>query len=107
MIITIDGPAGTGKSTVAQAVAQKLNLEGDDKVLAMLQWLGLFDDKPVKEKRDTSGQILLDLLLENKQVTDTMTRGELQALCDPSNYLGQAGVMVDRVLASIHGRHAS
>jgi 3-carboxy-cis,cis-muconate cycloisomerase len=28
-----------------------------------------------------------------------MSRAELSRLCDPANYLGQAGEMVDRVLA--------
>ena len=28
-----------------------------------------------------------------------MSKAELQKLCDPANYLGQAGEMVDRVLA--------
>ena len=28
-----------------------------------------------------------------------MTKVELQQLCDPANYLGQAGEMVDRALA--------
>jgi 3-carboxy-cis,cis-muconate cycloisomerase len=28
-----------------------------------------------------------------------MSRAELAKLCDPANYLGQAGEMVDRVLA--------
>ena len=28
-----------------------------------------------------------------------MTRAELEKMCDPANYLGLAGEMVDRVLA--------
>lgn len=44
---------------------------------------------------------LLDLLVENSEISAHMTRGQLAALCDPSNYLGQSGVMVDRVLASL------
>lgn len=46
---------------------------------------------------------LLDLLVENSEITAAMSRGELAALCDPANYLGQAGVMVDRVLARMPG----
>jgi 3-carboxy-cis,cis-muconate cycloisomerase len=32
-----------------------------------------------------------------------MTKSELAKLCDPANYLGQAGEMVDRVL-ELRGR---
>lgn len=46
---------------------------------------------------------LLHLLLENKEIASAMSRSELEALCDPTNYLGQAGVMVDRVLARLDG----
>ena len=44
---------------------------------------------------------LLDLLAENAEITKHLRRDELAKLCDPANYLGQAGVMVDRVLASL------
>ena len=44
---------------------------------------------------------LLDLLAENKEITKHLSRVELAKLCDPANYLGQSGVMVDRVLASV------
>ncbi len=44
---------------------------------------------------------LLDLLVENGEISANMTRDQLAELCDPSNYLGQSGVMVDRVLASL------
>jgi 3-carboxy-cis,cis-muconate cycloisomerase len=42
---------------------------------------------------------LLDLLCENPQVMEHVTREQLAAMCDPANYLGQSGLMVDRVLA--------
>ncbi len=42
---------------------------------------------------------LLDLLCENAQIMEHVTREQLAAMCDPANYLGQSGVMVDRVLA--------
>ena len=48
----------------------------------------------IKEKRP-----LLDLLAENAEITRHVTREQLAAMCDPAAYLGQAGVMVDRVLA--------
>ncbi|MEO8739013.1 MAG: adenylosuccinate lyase family protein [Casimicrobiaceae bacterium] len=47
---------------------------------------------------------LLDLLAENAEVTKHLDRAALARLCDPANYLGQAGIMVDRVLASVDSR---
>ena len=44
---------------------------------------------------------LLDLLAENLEISRHLDRAALAKLCDPANYLGQAGVMVDRVLASL------
>src|SRR5512132_3886732 len=44
---------------------------------------------------------LLDLLAENKNITKHLSRAELVKLCDPANYLGQSGVMVDRVLDNL------
>ena len=44
---------------------------------------------------------LLDLLCENKQINQHLDRAALAKLCDPANYLGQSGVMVDRVLARV------
>ncbi len=52
----------------------------------------LRDDKP-----------LLELLATHPQVSRHLDRAALTALCDPANYLGQAGVMVDRVLAGSPG----
>ena len=48
----------------------------------------------IKEQR-----ALLDLLAENAEITQHVTRDQLAAMCDPAAYLGQSGVMVDRVLA--------
>jgi 3-carboxy-cis,cis-muconate cycloisomerase len=42
---------------------------------------------------------LADLLAEQQTVTAHLSRDEIQALTDPANYLGLAGVMTDRVLA--------
>ena len=47
----------------------------------------------VKEKRP-----LLDLLCEHPEIKKHLDRAALARLCDPANYLGQSGVMVDRVL---------
>jgi 3-carboxy-cis,cis-muconate cycloisomerase len=44
---------------------------------------------------------LLDLLCENAEITQHVDRAGLAKLCDPANYLGLAGVMVDRVLARV------
>ncbi len=46
---------------------------------------------------------LLELLAAHPQVNRHLDRAALTALCDPANYLGQAGVMVDRVLARSPG----
>jgi 3-carboxy-cis,cis-muconate cycloisomerase len=44
---------------------------------------------------------LLDILAEHKEIKAHLNREQLGALCDPANYLGQAGVMVDQVLSRI------
>jgi 3-carboxy-cis,cis-muconate cycloisomerase len=46
-----------------------------------------------------SGRTLFDLLAENKEIAAHLDRAALAKLCDPANYLGQAGEMVDEVLA--------
>jgi len=45
-----------------------------------------------------TGRPLADLLAENQEIAKHMSKAELAKLCDPANYLGQAGEMVDRVL---------
>ncbi|MGI9024689.1 MAG: class-II fumarase/aspartase family protein [Burkholderiaceae bacterium] len=45
---------------------------------------------------------LLDLLAENAEIARHVTRDQIAAMCDPAAYLGQSGVMVDRVLAKWH-----
>src|SRR5712672_806030 len=50
-----------------------------------------------------TGRPLVDLLAENKEVAKHLDRAALEKLCDPANYLGQAGEMVDRVLAGRQG----
>jgi 3-carboxy-cis,cis-muconate cycloisomerase len=42
---------------------------------------------------------LLDLLAEHAEIARHVDRATLARLCDPANYLGQSGLMVDRVLA--------
>src|SRR6186713_1611961 len=47
---------------------------------------------------------LLDLLAETPAISKHLTRDELAKLCDPANYLGQSGVMVDRVLSRVRDK---
>jgi 3-carboxy-cis,cis-muconate cycloisomerase len=47
----------------------------------------------------TGGEPLLDLLAQDAEISRHLSRAELAKLCDPQNYLGLAGEMVDRVLA--------
>ena len=50
---------------------------------------------------------LLDLLAENAEIASHVTREQLASMCDPSAYLGQSGVMVDRVLKKWGAREVS
>ena len=42
---------------------------------------------------------LFDILLQKKDVADVISRTKLMSLCEPANYLGAAGSMVEDVLA--------
>ena len=44
---------------------------------------------------------LLDLLAGHPEINRHLDRAALSRLCDPANYLGQAGAMVDRVLGKL------
>lgn len=44
---------------------------------------------------------LLDLLCENAEISRHLDRTALAKLCEAANYLGESGVMVDRVLRSL------
>ena len=46
-----------------------------------------------------TGRPFLDLLAEDREISQHVDRATLAKLVDPANYLGQAGEMVDRVLA--------
>ena len=50
-----------------------------------------------------TGRPLVDLLAENEEVSKHLDRAALAKLCDPANYLGEAGAMVDRVLGMRKG----
>jgi 3-carboxy-cis,cis-muconate cycloisomerase len=47
-----------------------------------------------------SGRRLSDLLAQDREIAAHIDREGLARLCDPANYLGEAGAMVDRVLES-------
>jgi 3-carboxy-cis,cis-muconate cycloisomerase len=53
----------------------------------------------VCRKVGPTGPALLDLLLEEPEITRHLSRAELETMVDPGRYLGLAGEMVDRVLA--------
>ncbi len=44
---------------------------------------------------------LIDLLAAHPEIRKHVDRATLERFCDPDNYLGQSGAMVDRVLASL------
>jgi 3-carboxy-cis,cis-muconate cycloisomerase len=46
-----------------------------------------------------TGTPLVDLLAQDAEISRHLTRPELEKMCDPGNYLGLSGEMVDRVLA--------
>jgi len=50
------------------------------------------------------GRPLLELLAAHPEINRHLDRAALAKLCDPAHYLGQAGVMVDRVLAGLDSR---
>jgi 3-carboxy-cis,cis-muconate cycloisomerase len=51
-----------------------------------------------------SDRPLLELLVEHPEINVHLDRAALARLCDPANYLGQAGPMVDRVLSRLSER---
>lgn len=58
----------SGNDSLQQHVAEKLSLRDDDKVISMLEWLGLFDEKPLVAGKYSSADILLTLLLDKWQM---------------------------------------
>jgi 3-carboxy-cis,cis-muconate cycloisomerase len=44
---------------------------------------------------------LFDVLAENPAISAALSRDRLQALCDPTNYLGSARVMVDQIVRTM------
>ena len=50
-----------------------------------------------------TGEPLLELLARDREIARHLDRAQLGKICDPANYLGLAGEMVDRVLAGESG----
>jgi 3-carboxy-cis,cis-muconate cycloisomerase len=46
-----------------------------------------------------TGAPLVDLLANDSEISKHVNRSAIERMCDPANYLGLAGAMVDRVLA--------
>ena len=55
--------------------------------------------QPVDLSGAAKGTPLVDLLAANAEISKHVKRAELARMCDPANYLGLSGEMVDRVLA--------
>ncbi len=57
--------------------------------------------RQVARRATTSETSCRDLLLAKGKITKLMTAAEIDAALDPANYVGHAGEIVDRVLASL------
>lgn len=60
----VKAKTGYKSGSVTQHIAAKLGISEEDKDMAMLQWLGLFDEVALKQGTFPSGDILLELLLD-------------------------------------------
>ncbi len=58
---------GHKSGTLVAHVAKKLGLPENDKVISMLKWLGLFDEKPIAAGK-SSADVLLHILLDKWQM---------------------------------------
>jgi saccharopine dehydrogenase-like NADP-dependent oxidoreductase len=56
--------------SLQEHTAQFLNIDAADSVMTMLSWLGLFEENNIKECNQSSGAILLDLLLDKWQMKE-------------------------------------
>jgi len=54
----------TDRKVLTAHIARKLGLETDDKVMNMLKWLGIFEETPLGTGKASSGDILLEVLLD-------------------------------------------
>ena len=82
MVIAIDGPAGTGKSTVARAVAERLGFTYLD-TGAMYRAVALAADRTGRPAAEVAEHIDIELgdrvLLAGEDVTDTIRTPEITA----------------------------
>ena len=56
-------------------------------------------DRVCREVSET-GRPMIDLLIEEPEISRSLDKAALTKIVDPTNYLGLSGVMVDRVLSS-------
>lgn len=90
MIVTIDGPAGAGKSTVARALAKRLDFQFLDtgamyRVVALAAVKREFDSSDSEKLADLAEGITIEfdrdrVLLDGDDVTETIRSSEITAL---------------------------
>ena len=119
MIITIDGPAGTGKSTIAKAVAEKLNMTYFDTgaLYRSIAWyihqnnVSLNDQKAVEKLLET---FEFNIKKENRhsryfvgdtEVTDVIRTPQMSALASQvgaKGYVREALNPIQKTFAKTH-----
>jgi saccharopine dehydrogenase-like NADP-dependent oxidoreductase len=62
---------GYQSGPIGKHIAQKLEVADDDKVISMLEWLGLFEETAIKGPLHSSADILLSLLQEKWKMEPT------------------------------------
>ena len=90
MIITIDGPAGAGKSTVAKALARRLGFRYLDtgsmyRAVALAGWRRDVDWQKPEQLAEVARQVRLEvqgdrILLDGEDVTDAVRTSEITAV---------------------------
>jgi cytidylate kinase len=90
MIITIDGPAGAGKSTVAKALARRLGFRYLDtgsmyRAVALAGWRRGVDWQKPEQLADIAWQVRLEvredrILLDGEDVTEVVRSSEITAV---------------------------
>ena len=58
----------TDSSHIREKTAQHLNISKDAHVLDALEWLGLFDQRPIKREKDAPFEVTSDLMLEKMKL---------------------------------------
>jgi saccharopine dehydrogenase-like NADP-dependent oxidoreductase len=54
--------------SIKEHIARKLEVKPNDKVVEMLEWMGVLEDYPIPDKPVSSGNVLLNLLLNKWQM---------------------------------------